>query len=80
MSQAPLPGGYELSAQLYFIGASETLSNGDKVVHGAVGEVMGPATFEGYVGKALKMKFAGNKDNINCYLTNLSRSPPVRGA
>ena len=65
-----------MSAELYFIGASETVSTGDKVVHGAVGEVMGPATVEGYVGKALKMKFAGNKGNVDCYLDTLSASAP----
>ena len=80
MSQAPLPGGYELSAELYYIGVSQTADNGDKWVHGAVGEVMGPATAESHKGKGLDMKFAGNKGNVGCLLTNLSRSPPVRGA
>ena len=36
----------------------------------------GPATLEGYVGKGVKVVFPGDKGNIDCYLTNLSRSKP----
>ena len=40
----PLPGGYTLGEKLYFIGQSQTFSNGDRIMHGEQGELMGPST------------------------------------
>ena len=37
----PLPGGYA-GEILYYIGANFTADNGDRLVHGEQGEVMGP--------------------------------------
>ena len=45
-------------------------------MHGQTGEVIGPATLEGYVDKAVEVIFPGNKGNIDCSLTQLSRAPP----
>ena len=64
---------------LFFVGGSQTYPSGNKLVHGQRGEVVGPATGENTKGKALKMRFPGNKGTIDCYLTLLSREPPVRG-
>ena len=38
----PLPGGYKVGEKLYFIGETQTMSTGDRLVHGEQGEVMGP--------------------------------------
>ena len=69
----PLPGGYKVSDKVFFTGTSDTLSNGDKVVHGQQGEVMGPATSESYKGKGVVVLFPGNKYNVSCYLTSVRR-------
>ena len=42
--QPPLPGGWKAADPTYFIGKSETFDDGDKVVHGQQGEVVGPST------------------------------------
>ena len=68
----PLPGGWEVTDPVYFKGTSETFSNGDKLVHGQQGEVVGPATDEdGEEGVAVL--FPGNKGNVQCYLTEVRR-------
>ena len=72
----PLPGGYAFGEKVYLTGTSQTFSTGNKLTHGQRGEVTGPATCETHVGKGLDVMFPGNKGNISCYLTNLSRSPP----
>ena len=61
---------------MYFCGANETLSNGDKLEYGGKGEVMGPALLEAHVGKGVNVRFPGNTGNINCFVTELSRTPP----
>ena len=72
-----------MGEKLYYTGSSETITgdfDGDKLVHGQQGEVLGPANSESVKGKGLSMQFPGNKGGINCRLTSLSRSPPVRAA
>ena len=73
--QPPLPGGWKAADPTYWIGASETIGGGNKLVHGQQGEVMGP--YPGHEDE-IAVKFPGNKANIGCLLTELSRSPPVR--
>ena len=68
----PLPGGYKVGEKLYYIGASQTWDDGDRLVHGEQGEVTGPGEWEGL----LEIKFPNNKDTIGCPLDELSRSPP----
>ena len=72
---SPLPGGYFLGQTLYFISDDFTAPNGERVVQGQQGEVVGPATVETHKGKGLAMRFAGNKGNLACLLTELSPSP-----
>ena len=43
----PLPGGYKVGEKLYYIGASQTVDNGDRLVHDEQGEVMGPGKSNG---------------------------------
>ena len=79
----PLPGGWKAKDLPYFTGQSQTTSNGDKVVHGQRGEVVGPATAESHKGKGVKVQFPGNKSSIECFLTDVRRlhaasaSPPA---
>ena len=69
----PLPGGYKVGEKVFFTGASETSDDGEKVVHGQQGEVVGPATGEHTKGKGVNVLFPGNKGNINCLLTRVRR-------
>ena len=68
-----LPGGYKVGEKVYFSGDSQTVANGDKLVHGKQGEVVGPGTLDGYVGTAVAVQFAGNKGAIECYLKRVRR-------
>ena len=72
----PLPGGYALFEKVYFVAASETTSNGDKLTHGQAGEVNGPATSRTHVGKGVAVMFSGNERTVDCYVTQLSRRAP----
>ena len=79
--EPPLPGGWKPSDKVHFVGRSETLRNGDKLVHGLQGEVVGPATLESHKGKGVKVRFPGNKGGIDCHLTEVRRlhaPPPAR--
>ena len=67
------PGGWKRKDLPYYTGASETVSNGDKLVHGQQGEVVGPATNESVKGKGVAVLFPGNKGSISCYLTGVRR-------
>ena len=69
----PLPGGYVPGEQVYFTGSSETLASGNRGEHGKQGEVVGPATSESHKGKGVKVHFPGNKEAINCSLTDVRR-------
>ena len=69
----PLPGGYKVGDKVFYTAASETLSNGDKVVHGQQGEVTGPATLGDYKGKAVDVLFPSNKLKASCCLTQVRR-------
>ena len=67
----PLPGGYKVGEKVFFTGASQTVSLGDKLVHGGQGEVMGPGNGK-HTGEVVVL-FPGNKGNVNCYLTSVRR-------
>ena len=69
----PLPGGYKMGEKVFFTGPSQTLSNGDKLVHGGQGEVMGPATGVNSKGKGVDVLYPGNKGGVNCLLTQVRR-------
>ena len=72
-SDPPLPGGYKVGEKVFFTGTSETVSTGDKVVHGQQGEVTGPATLESHKGTGVKVIFPGNENSINCYIFRVRR-------
>lgn len=69
----PLPGGHTVGDSLYFLGADKAFDSGNKLTHGALGTVMGPAP----VGRAdsLSMLFPGNTKNVTCTIANLSHAP-----
>ena len=69
----PLPGGWKAKDLPYYTGESQAFDDGDKVVHGQRGEVVGPGTLEGYVGKGVAVLFPGNKGRLACYLTQVRR-------
>jgi len=77
----PLPGGHETGDQLYWTGSSHSFKNGDTLMHGQQGEVVGPATLAEHKGNGLKMLFAGNTSWVACYLPQLSleKPPPLPG-
>ena len=66
----PLPGSYKIGDKVYCTGYSQTLSKGDRVLHGQQGEVVGPATGS-LTGKGLAMQFPGNKEPTCCPLTQV---------
>ena len=78
MSRDPppaLPGGYKVGDKVFLTGASQTFPDGDKLVHGQQGEVMGPATSEQAKGKGVEVLFPGNKGKVDCYLETVRRPP-----
>ena len=50
---------------MFWTGESQTVSTGDKLVHGQQGEVVGPATSESHKGKGVMVLFPGNKYGIS---------------
>ena len=87
MSREPppaLPGGRGVADLLYYTGKSQNFDNGDKLVHGQRGEVVGPATHESHKGKGVAVLFPGNKGWVDCYLDMVRRlhaafaTPPPR--
>ena len=70
----PLPGGYAVGEKVFMLGPSYTYEDGDKDTHGQAGEVTRRSTSGR--GKGVAVKFPGNKANICCPLTTLSRTPP----
>ena len=73
VNDPPLPGGYKVGEKVFLTAVSQTLSNGDKAVHGQQGEVTGPATVETHKGKGVCLLFPGNKGSIQCFLTTVRR-------
>ena len=68
----PLPGEYAVGDRVFFTGDSKTTSNGDKLTHGQPD----PASDSLIFGEGVSVMFLGNKGNIGCPLTTLSRTPP----
>ena len=73
----PLPGGYKVGEKVFFTVASQTFADGDTLVHGRQGEVVGPATAETHKGKGVAVLFPGNNGSIDCYLTMVRRLCPA---
>jgi hypothetical protein len=80
LSRTPPPttlaGGFKVKEQVYYGGASETVSNGEKWEYGDQGEVVGSMPGRDDLVVVL---FPGNKRSVGCRVTDLSRRKP-RGA
>ena len=80
----PMPGGYKVDEKVIFTGTNQTFADGDKLVHGQQGEVVGPGTGSKRTeGKGVSMRFPGNKVDIGCLLTEVravsaATPPPAR--
>ena len=70
----PLAGGFREKEQVYFSGASQTLSTGDTLEYGGKGEVMGPSKVD--PAKKVAVRFPGNTRSVPCRVTELRRTPP----
>ena len=71
----PLPGGYKVGEKVFYTGVNKTFPSGNKLVHGQQGEVTGPATGS-LEGKAVELRFPGNKGNVDCYCYLVERMDP----
>lgn len=76
----PMPAGYAVGMQVYFTGPSFKASSNNWLVHGAQGEVVGPATSRAFAGKGVAVHFPKNRTPVECDLNELqsrSREPPA---
>ena len=71
-----LPGGYRVGDTVFYAAPNETFPSGDRVLYGEEGEIVGPATSETHKDNGVAVKFSANTGAVNCYLTQLSRTPP----
>eukprot|EP00964_Phaeocystis_antarctica_P037081 scaffold21191_cov53-Phaeocystis_antarctica.AAC.2 len=69
----PLPGGYVVGEQVYYMGAGKALDSGNRLEHGKQGEVVGAVTSANQKGKGVDVLFPGNKRAISCLLTHVRR-------
>jgi len=69
----PLPDGFVLGEQVYYMGAGKTLESGNRLEHGKQGKVAGHATSANHKGKGVDVLFPGNKSAISCWLTSVRR-------
>ena len=70
-----LPGGWDVKDPVYFTAPSQTFGDGDKVIYGQRGEVVGLATLESHKGNGVAVQFPGNKKATDCYHFQVSREP-----
>ena len=66
-----LPGGYHVGDTVFYAAPTGKFPNGDRVVYGEEGEIVGPATSDNCVA----VKFTA-KSAIYCSPNHLSRTPP----
>ena len=73
-----MPGDYFVGERVFYTGNSFTLDDGRTATRGEGGEVMGPATnaTPGLFPKDLAVMFDGSSRDIDCELSQLSRTPP----
>ena len=69
-----LPGGYTVGEKVFFTGESKTWDDGDKLVHGQQGEVVGPGTSsKRTAGEGVVVRFPGNTSLVGCFVTEVRR-------
>jgi len=67
-----LSGGFKMDEAVFFTDVSETFEDGDRLLYGQQGTVVGPGDSK----DEIEVLFPGNKTTVGCDLTTLSRSPP----
>lgn len=73
----PMPAGSAVGQLLYFTGLTFKMSSNNWLVHGAQGEVAGPATSRSFKGKeGVSVRFPNNKTSVDCFLHELDPEPP----
>jgi len=70
-----LPGDYVVGDEVYYVGPPETFDNGDRLMPGARGRVVGPAAEEDPEDSVAVM-LPPNNESVDCYLNELSSDPP----
>merc|ERR1719195_1877647 len=73
-----LPGGWAVGEKCHYLGDSQSWDDGDKLTHGELGTVMGPATFS-KAGKGLSVMFPGNKEQVEVWLKDISPATELPG-
>ena len=53
-----------LGETVYYVAADFTFASGNRLAHGAAGEVMGPTAVNHVIGKGLSVLFPGNKATV----------------
>ena len=76
----PLPGGLAIGDKIYFTGEGQTFPSGNRLAHGALGEVTGPAV-DKWKDDGVLVMFPGNSGGLNLYVSTLSTNapPPLNG-
>ena len=72
-----LPGGYAVGEKVFYTGSNQTVSTGDKLVHGQQGVVLGHTILKG---KGVVVLYPGNKGNIACLIDQVRRLRAVAAA
>ncbi|EOD23003.1 hypothetical protein EMIHUDRAFT_195509 [Emiliania huxleyi CCMP1516] len=70
----PLPGGFAPDDLVYYNGSSYSFDNGDVLIFGERGTVVGPPTLASHA-EGLTVLFDGNKRDYQLFLNQLSREP-----
>ena len=75
----PLPGGFAPGDIVYYTSTYyQAFSNGDRLMFGERGTVVGPATAASHA-EGLTVRFDGNRGNVDVFLIQLSREPLLPG-
>jgi hypothetical protein len=75
-----IPGNFQIGDELYFAGARQNFSDGDKLEFGLKGQVVARATLEETQkreGERLMVRFEGNRKYTAVRLSDVSRTSPV---
>ena len=67
-----MPGGYRVGDKVFCTAPSVTFSNGDRIVHGGQGEVVG-GCIDDDGDEVVRVLFPGNEGTIECLLTKVRR-------
>merc|ERR1712130_113686 len=63
--------GYRRGDKVFYQGPAENFPNGDRVLPGLIGTVVGKSTE--YPDKSLAVEYEGNSSTVDCFVTTLNR-------